>query len=100
MRTASIGILSALLGALAGCQRESAPLAQEAQQRPTPGLHQSDRGSPDRSLPAQVAKAEPDSTAPVAKSRLRTDLWDFGVVSPGSELHHRYTITNDSTTTW
>src|SRR5438477_191297 len=100
MRTASIGILSVLQGALAGCQRESAPVAQEVQQRPTPGLDQSDRGSLDRSLPAEVAKAEPDSSAPVAKSRLRTDLWDFGIVSPGTELRHRYTITNDSTTTW
>jgi hypothetical protein len=31
---------------------------------------------------------------------LRTDAWDFGLISPGTELHHRYTIRNDSTLTW
>jgi hypothetical protein len=31
---------------------------------------------------------------------LRTDAWDFGLISPGTELRHRYTIRNDSASIW
>jgi hypothetical protein len=47
-----------------------------------------------------VAEASPAEPLSGSKSRLRTEAWDFGVISPGTELRHSYTIRNDGVSTW
>jgi hypothetical protein len=40
------------------------------------------------------------SNEPASTSRLKVVVWDFGILAPGKEARHRFTITNTSTTTW
>jgi hypothetical protein len=81
-RTGSVRLAVTLLAFL-GCQR--APVS------PLPLLGPS--------APSVEIKATEDPVRS-SSSRLRSDVWDFGLIAPGTELHHRYTIRNESTSTW
>src|SRR5262249_1818152 len=41
-----------------------------------------------------------DETKGPSTGRVQTILWDFGVSAPDTEMRHRFSITNPSTTTW
>jgi hypothetical protein len=42
----------------------------------------------------------PPSTKTGSESRVQTVSWDFGILTPGKEKRHRFTIKNESEITW
>jgi hypothetical protein len=97
-----MGVLSSMLLALLGCQREPTSAVRPMGQPKTatrPTILENPQPLQSPSIPAkpEVAPGEPGRSS---TNRLRTDTWDFGVISPGTELRHRYTIRNDSPLTW
>jgi hypothetical protein len=40
------------------------------------------------------------ATETAANSRLKSSIWEFGVVAPGTELQHRFALTNDTDKPW
>lgn len=95
MRTPQILVLPAMLVALFGCQREPASALADVRQQPEAAVRPT--SAPPALAPGQSAHKEP---TPASESRLRVETWDFGVISPGTELRHRYTIRNSSATSW
>src|SRR5262249_66411 len=52
----------------------------------------------DDGAPPSAKPSAPSAPAPT--SRLKTIVWEFGVLAPGKEARHRFTIPNPSTMTW
>src|SRR5690348_11668581 len=79
-------VIWTMLLVLVGCQRGLAPVPLNVYQQP--------------GAEANATSTVPGQAETTAQSRLRIDTWEFGVVPPGTELRHRYTIKNSGAATW
>ena len=93
-------MLAATLLAILGCQREPVSALQHIGQPRIATLPVATGITELPQSPATSVEKAAEEPGPGSSGRLRTDAWDFGVIAPGTELHHRYTIRNGSTSTW